>query len=68
MLIDGDAFHGMPSKPEHISNPVLWPPTGMRTFYQGAKPGVRQGLPGWFVGALGGACTSARLSAHSRPT
>ncbi len=40
-LIDGDAFHGMPSFPEHISNLVLWPPIGLRTFYPGAKPRVR---------------------------
>jgi hypothetical protein len=40
-LIDGDASHGMPSFPEHISNLVLWLPTGMRTFYPGAKPRVR---------------------------
>jgi hypothetical protein len=40
-LIDGDAFYGIPSFPVHISNLMLWPLTGMRTFYPGAKPRVR---------------------------
>jgi hypothetical protein len=40
-LNEGDAFHGMPSFPEHISNLLFWPSIGMRTFYPGVKPRVR---------------------------